>query len=79
MKEKIMPSHTKLPKKKPANDAVDNNAPTAQEYNRIVSFIEPLAFLQFKATQYNYLPLAESLQRSVDEIYAMLEAQRFYN
>ena len=69
----------KLPRKIPANNSSADTVPPDQEYKCIVSFIEPLAFLQFKAHQYNYLPLGEGLQKCVDEIYAMLEIRNFYN
>ena len=71
-----------LPPKLPKKTAVSNvviEFPSQQHCKRMISFIEPLAFLQSKADQYEYTRLSERIQECVDELYSMLESQKLYN
>ncbi len=44
---------------------------------RLISFLEPLSFLQFKASRYGFAFLEETLQNCSDEIYDMIQDREY--
>ena len=78
MKRKIM-SSPEQPETPASNVLVADFSAANIEYKRMIAFIEPLAFLQFQAQQYEYTDLSNRIQKCVDEIYRMLEVNNYCN